>query len=353
MAASSDAVFDDLRRGLGLRKHSRSESRKRLRDGKPVSLFFQTGWCDTAPPKTLSMWTLGPVQVLEALVGAPANSLDASEFEQDARTSQLAQAQLRLLRTAIIAEGGLLPTASAIAAERGRRELQPADVNDAVARAASATADEGRLAPAAAVMVRLLIESRAEDDCPQRRGLVLRVSDLINELKSAQWPAGLTIAGKHIARLVEALWSLPAGSVQREQAFAFTEIAACSSSQEALRTAEERLRLLVRVLLDESRGLLAAARELAAERAGRGSGNRMVACDDVEPADFVAAGVALRLTEPAASVPEAATQEGVAACAEVLAGSLRDVRRPHAGASTTTRLSFCATCGFALPCPWC
>ena len=93
MAASSDAVFDDLRRGLGLRKHSRSESRKRLRDGKPVSLFFQTGWRDTAPPKTLSMWTLGPVQVLEALVGVrlwPPRPCAGSGFEGGAGVTAFA-----------------------------------------------------------------------------------------------------------------------------------------------------------------------------------------------------------------------------------------------------------------------
>ena len=367
MTASNDTshVFDDLRRGLGLRKHSHSESRKRLRNDKPAaSLFFQKGWRDVAPPKVLSAWTLGPVRVLEALVGAPSNSLIASQLAQDSSDRSLpAHAQLQLLRTAVVAEGGLLPTARALAIERGRRELQPADITDAVARATIGFAAEGRLASAAAVMARLLIESRAEDDSPQRQGLVLRVSDLINELKSAPWPASLAMGGQRIARLVEALWCLPAESIDREQGFSYTEIAACSSSEEALGTAEERLRLLVRVLLHEGGGLLKAAREVAAERTGGGGsggsggdgGEReaatMLASDDVEPADLVAASArALLLLESADA--EAATPEGVAATAEVLAGWLRDARPPSSGGACSTRLSFCPTCRFAMPCPW-
>ena len=60
--------------------------------------------------------------MLESLVGAPANSLSASQYYPGLKAeacSDAVVAQLQLLHAAILAEGGLLPTAMAIAAECG------------------------------------------------------------------------------------------------------------------------------------------------------------------------------------------------------------------------------------------
>ena len=46
---------------------------------------------------------------------------------------------------------------------------------------------------------------------------------------------------------------------------------------------------------------------------------------------------------------EAVTPEGVAAAAEMLAGWLREARGADEPSGT---LTFCAACGFTLPCPW-
>ena len=70
----------------------------------------------------MSAWKRGPTQVLESLVGAPANSLSASQHYPGLKAeacSDAVVAQLQLLHAAILAEGGLLPTAMAIAAECG------------------------------------------------------------------------------------------------------------------------------------------------------------------------------------------------------------------------------------------
>jgi hypothetical protein len=52
-----------------------------------------------------------------------------------------------------------------------------------------------------------------------------------------------------------------------------------------------------------------------------------------------------------ADVVEAATPEGIAAAAEMLAGWLREARRVEAGGLDAT-FTFCPACGFTLPCPW-
>ena len=60
--------------------------------------------------------------MLESLVGAPANSLSASQYYPGLKAeacSDAVVAQLQLLHAAILAEGGLLPTAMAISAECG------------------------------------------------------------------------------------------------------------------------------------------------------------------------------------------------------------------------------------------
>mmetsp|Transcript_34427 Transcript_34427/g.101048 ORF Transcript_34427/g.101048 Transcript_34427/m.101048 type:complete len:149 (+) Transcript_34427:1-447(+) len=146
------------------------------------------------------------------------------------------------------------------------------------------------------------------------------------------------MGGRRMARLVEALLQLPGDSLS-----AYAEHAACSSSTGALELAGLRLRLVVRIFLAEG-GLLQTARRIAAERGG---------CDenDIEAADLSAAGarMALPMGEPAA---EAVTPDGVAAAAEALAGWLRDARAQRETESAGPRLHFCATCGFALPCPW-
>ena len=189
-------VFDELRCGLGLRKHSHAVlASKKRRIADPAPLFFPStkGWRDMAPPKPSSAWARGPVQVLEALVGAPANSLDASRYTGGASACGEAEAELRLLHAATLAEGGLLPTARSIAAKLGR-ELEPADLTDAAERLEG----EGRLAPAAAVMAALLVEGRAEDDSPQRRALVESVTELIAQLTAAPWPAGVAVGGRRL-----------------------------------------------------------------------------------------------------------------------------------------------------------
>ena len=63
-------VFDELRTGLGLRKHSHGQKRKL--DSGP-SLFFPStkGWRDMTPPKTLEAWRTGPFKVLQALGSMP------------------------------------------------------------------------------------------------------------------------------------------------------------------------------------------------------------------------------------------------------------------------------------------
>ena len=160
--------------------------------------------------------------MLESLVGAPANSLNASQYHAGAPLAcdgvrrqptcsdgDAAEAQLQLLRAAVLAEGGLLPTAIAIAAGRGRAELDPADLIDAASRVAAGPVTEARLAAAAATMAALLTESRAYDDSPRRQALVGRVTALISELKCARWPQRITVGGQRIARLVEALSHLP------------------------------------------------------------------------------------------------------------------------------------------------
>ena len=115
-------VFDELRCSLGLRKHSRAAmAKRRRRDDAPPQFFPSTqGWRDVAPPETMSAWKTGPTQVLESLVGAPTLSLNVSQYYPGASAcSDAVEAQLRLLHAAVLAEGGLLPTAMAIAAERG------------------------------------------------------------------------------------------------------------------------------------------------------------------------------------------------------------------------------------------
>jgi len=337
-------VFDELRCGLGLRKHNRSQKRRR---DNGASLFFPStkGWRDLAPPKTLSAWTRGPILVLEALVGASANSLNPLHFEPGANAcSEAAEAQLKLLHTTTLAEGGLLPTARVIAAERGREEIEPADLADAASRVATwavslpgLEAIEDRLAAAAAVMAGLLIEARASDDCPHRQGIVKAITDLIAELNDG-WPPGITMGGRRIARLVEAILCLP-----KENLMPYAENTVWSSSTSALTLAESRLRRAARALLATQGGLLPTARNLAAERGGCGSDG---SGGTIEPADLIAAGAMVPLlTEPA--VPETITPEGVAVAARMLAGWLRDAR-----AQDESCTSFCAACGFALPCPW-
>ena len=128
-------VFDELRASLGLRKHSHGTKRK-LDEAAPLFFPSTKGWQDMAPPKTLPEWARGPLRVLEALIDAPANSLDASKYEPGTRDhSDTIRAHLELLRAVILAEGGLLPTAKAIAAERGRDdELEPDDLSVAASR---------------------------------------------------------------------------------------------------------------------------------------------------------------------------------------------------------------------------
>ena len=132
-------------------------------------------------------------------------------------------------------------------------------------------------------------------------------------------------------------------------------------------------------------GLLQAAREVATARSGcvsvRGSGDPLVSVDAdllvdvdaVEPADLLAAGpkvLLLLLTGPAVvegagatgvageavDMVEAATLEGVAAAAEMLAGWLREAlseaRGAEAGGGACSTFTFCTSCGFTLPCPW-
>ena len=104
--------------------------------------------------------------------------------------------------------------------------------------------------------------------------------------------------------------------------------------------------------------------------------------DTVEPADLLAAGpkvLLLLLTGPAVvegagatgvageageareaveavDMVEAATPEGVAAAAEMLAGWLREAlseaRGAEAGGGACSTFTFCTSCGFTLPCPW-
>ena len=102
----------------------------------------------------------------------------------------------------------------------------------------------------------------------------------------------------------------------------------------------------------------------------------LVDVDAVEPADLLAAGpkvLLLLLTGPAVvegageaaetgeaegteDVVEAATPEGVAAAAEMLAGWLREAlseaRGAEAGGGACSTFTFCTSCGFTLPCPW-
>ena len=186
--------------------------------------------------------------MLESLVGAPENSLNASQYHAGAPLAcdgvrrqlacsdgDAAEAQLQLLRAAVLAEGGLLPTAIAIAAGRGRAELDPADLIDAASRVAAGPVTEARLAAAAATMAALLTESRAYDDSPRRQALVGRVTALISELKCARWPQRITVGGQRIARLVEALSCLPCDSLPP-----YTSETACSLSMRSLEIAEAR-----------------------------------------------------------------------------------------------------------------
>ena len=102
----------------------------------------------------------------------------------------------------------------------------------------------------------------------------------------------------------------------------------------------------------------------------------LVDVDAVEPADLLAAGpkvLLLLLTGPAVvegagatgvageageavDMVEAATLEGVAAAAEMLAGWLREAlseaRGAEAGGGACSTFTFCTSCGFTLPCPW-
>ena len=105
----------------------------------------------------------------------------------------------------------------------------------------------------------------------------------------------------------------------------------------------------------------------------------LVDVDAVEPADLLAAGpkvLLLLLTGPAVvegagatgvageageageavDMVEAATPEGVAAAAEMLAGWLREAlseaRGAEAGGGACSTFTFCTSCGFTLPCPW-
>ena len=86
-----------------------------------------------------------------------------------------AEAQLELLRTAVLAEGGLLPTAIAIAAERGRAELDPADLIDAASKVAAEHVTGGRLASGwhelASEAVGCISQRRAIEPSLRTRGL--------------------------------------------------------------------------------------------------------------------------------------------------------------------------------------
>ena len=325
-------VFDELRRALSLRKHSHAQEHQRD-DGAP--LFFPTskGWRNLAPPTPLETWTKGPLKVLEALTGAPTDSLSEAE----------AHVQLDLLHGATVGESGLVPTAKAIAAERGRDELEPADLIEAASRARFAG---GHLARAAAAMAELLIQSRADDDSPRRQQLVRHVTDLLAELNHGPWPPGVAMGGKRIARLVEALVQLP-----RDSLTPLTEDAVCSSSTSALALAGDRLGLAVRICLADG-GLLHAARGNAAERCGSDSDG----LDGVDPADLIAAGARVLLPTHTEAAPKL-TAEGVGAAADLLAGWLRDVRMwqdtsRDTAAAPGSSLLLCGGCGFAMPCPW-
>lgn len=282
--------------------------------------------------------------MLESLVGAPANSLSASQYYPGLKAeacSDAVVAQLQLLHAAILAEGGLLPTAMAIAAECGKVELDPIDLNHAASKVAAGAVAEGRLAAAAAIMAGLLTEARAYDDSPQRQALVGRVTALIALLRTSPWPQPVTVGGQRIARIVEALSRLPGDSLA-----AYTSEAAASLSTRSLEIAEQRLGLAARALLAPE-GLLQAAREVAAARSG------CLDADTIEPADLLAAGPKVLLLRDQAAVEvvgEFVTPEGVAAVAEMLAGWLREAQA-EAGRACST-FTFCTTCGFALPCPW-
>lgn len=334
-AALGVHVFDELRCSLGLRQYNQKAlARKRkLEEETPRFSLCTGGWRDMAPPKPEAAWTRAPMEVLEALVGESVMGLK-SQYDTCAPCSEEVGSQLQLLHAATLAEGGLLQTAWVIAAESGRDELEPADLTDAARRATTGAVDAGRLAAAATVMAGLLTESRALDDSPRRQAIVESVTDFIAQLNSASWPPGITMGGSRIARLVEALLRLPCESLS-----SYTMDVVCSTGTRALALAEERLRVTTRVLLAERGGLLSAARDIAAER-GRGEGD---AADDL-----IAAGQRVLPPEPT-SAQEAlrVTLEGIDAAAEMLADWLRK-SAAQAGGS----LSFCETCGFALPCPW-
>uniref|UniRef100_A0A6U7EV65 Uncharacterized protein n=1 Tax=Haptolina brevifila TaxID=156173 RepID=A0A6U7EV65_9EUKA len=127
-------VFDELRRGLKLRKYGHGQ---KVDDGAPLFFPKSKGWRNLAPPKTLPAWTNGPLQILEALIVGTANR-DGWQYSPGVSAcSETTEAHLQLLRTVILSEGGMLPSALAIAAEHGRDELEPADLADAARRATS------------------------------------------------------------------------------------------------------------------------------------------------------------------------------------------------------------------------
>ena len=92
-------VFDEIRCGLGLQKHSHAElARKREReDASPLFFPATKGWRNIAPPKSLPSWVRGPLQVLEALIGAPPDSLKPQDYT-GSRTCEAVDAQLQLLQ---------------------------------------------------------------------------------------------------------------------------------------------------------------------------------------------------------------------------------------------------------------
>ena len=151
--------IDELRLAIGLRKYIGQAGRKRLRPGSGVG----------------ALWTRGPMAILEALHGLEARSLESAAYESTARGVDLAvRAQLASMHAVLLAEGGLLPTARALAAERGggTAELKPADLEAAVARVclppgATVAVPLDRLAAAASVVAHLLVEARADEPARQ------------------------------------------------------------------------------------------------------------------------------------------------------------------------------------------
>ena len=133
-----------------------------------------------------------------------------------------AEAQLELLRTAVLAEGGLLPTAIAIAAERGRAELDPADLIDAASKVAAEHVTGGRLASGwhelASEAVGCISQRRAIEPSLRTRGLHQRSAPEGNRGASLRRAWRAHLAGLQAVRQPEArhccpwLWHATAAS---------------------------------------------------------------------------------------------------------------------------------------------